>query len=49
MVVRAGWQWVTVEGQAEIIGPDDPHADVNASIDDAASVDTHTQSMLVDV
>lgn len=22
--VRAGWQWVAVEGEAEIIGPDDP-------------------------
>jgi PPOX class probable F420-dependent enzyme len=30
IVVRAGWQWVAVEGQAEIIGPDDPHADVDA-------------------
>jgi PPOX class probable F420-dependent enzyme len=25
VVVRAGWQWATVEGTAEIIGPDDPH------------------------
>lgn len=30
VVVRAGWQWVTVEGTAEIIGPDDPHPDVDA-------------------
>jgi PPOX class probable F420-dependent enzyme len=22
---RAGWRWVTVEGTAELIGPDDPH------------------------
>lgn len=22
--VRAGWEWVTVEGTAELIGPDDP-------------------------
>jgi PPOX class probable F420-dependent enzyme len=22
---RQGWQWATVEGTAEIIGPDDPH------------------------
>jgi PPOX class probable F420-dependent enzyme len=22
---RQGWQWATVEGAAEIIGPDDPH------------------------
>ncbi len=25
IVARAGWQWVTVEGTATIIGPDDPH------------------------
>ncbi|MGP3916941.1 TIGR03618 family F420-dependent PPOX class oxidoreductase [Nonomuraea sp. 10N515B] len=29
IVARAGWRWVTVEGDAEIIGPDDPHPDVN--------------------
>ena len=28
VVIRAGWQWVAVEGQAQLIGPDDPHADV---------------------
>lgn len=28
MVVRAGWQWAAVEGDAEIVGPDDPHPDV---------------------
>jgi hypothetical protein len=22
---RAGWQWITVEGRAELVGPDDPH------------------------
>src|ERR1700683_2391268 len=27
---RAGWQWITVEGQAELIGPDDPHAGIDA-------------------
>lgn len=27
---RAGWQWVAVEGHAEIIGPDDPVAGVDA-------------------
>jgi PPOX class probable F420-dependent enzyme len=27
---RAGWRWVTVEGQAELIGPDDPHAGIDA-------------------
>src|SRR5438067_1396783 len=25
-----GWQWSTVEGRAAIIGPDDPHDDVDA-------------------
>jgi hypothetical protein len=29
IVARAGWQWATVEGTAEIIGPDDPHPDVD--------------------
>jgi PPOX class probable F420-dependent enzyme len=29
IVVRAGWQWATVEGDAEILGPDDPHPDVD--------------------
>jgi PPOX class probable F420-dependent enzyme len=24
MVLRAGWQWVAVEGAAELAGPDDP-------------------------
>ena len=27
---RSGWQWATVEGRAELIGPDDPAADVDA-------------------
>lgn len=27
--VRSGWQWVSIEGQAEIIGPDDPHPAVD--------------------
>jgi PPOX class probable F420-dependent enzyme len=27
---RSGWQWATVEGQAELIGPDDPHPEVDA-------------------
>jgi PPOX class probable F420-dependent enzyme len=30
VVVRAGWQWSTVEGQAELIGPDDPRPDFDA-------------------
>jgi PPOX class probable F420-dependent enzyme len=27
---RSGWQWVAVEGYAELIGPDDPHAEIDA-------------------
>ena len=27
---RAGWEWTTVEGAAELIGPDDPHPAVTA-------------------
>ena len=26
---RAGWQWASVEGRAELIGPDDPHPDID--------------------
>jgi PPOX class probable F420-dependent enzyme len=29
VVVRAGWQWVAVEGHAQLIGPDDPHDEVD--------------------
>jgi PPOX class probable F420-dependent enzyme len=29
VVVRAGWQWAAVEGRAQLIGPDDPHPDVD--------------------
>ena len=29
IVARAGWQWAAVEGTAGIIGPDDPHPDVD--------------------
>jgi PPOX class probable F420-dependent enzyme len=29
VVARAGWRWATAEGTAEIIGPDDPHPDVD--------------------
>ncbi len=28
VTVRDGWQWATVEGPAELAGPDDPHPDV---------------------
>ncbi len=27
---RSGWQWATVEGRAQLIGPDDPHDQVDA-------------------
>ena len=27
---RSGWQWASVEGRAELIGPDDPNAAVDA-------------------
>ncbi len=30
IVARAGWQWATVEGKAQLIGPDDTHPDVDA-------------------
>jgi hypothetical protein len=29
VVVRAGWQWAAVEGRGSLIGPDDPHDDVD--------------------
>jgi PPOX class probable F420-dependent enzyme len=29
LVVRAGWQWASVEGRAELAGPDDPHPHVS--------------------
>jgi PPOX class probable F420-dependent enzyme len=30
IVARAGWQWAAVEGTVELIGPDDPHPDIDA-------------------
>jgi PPOX class probable F420-dependent enzyme len=30
IVARAGWQWAAVEGNAQIIGPDDPHPAVDS-------------------
>ena len=27
---RSGWQWVAVEGRAQLIGPDDPHAQIDS-------------------
>ena len=30
LVFRAGWQWVAVEGTAELAGPDDPMDGVDA-------------------
>ena len=29
VVVRAGWRWAAVEGRAQLIGPHDPHGDVD--------------------
>ena len=30
LTFRAGWQWASVEGRAELIGPDDEHRDIDA-------------------
>jgi len=30
VVVRDGFEWVTVEGRADVVGPDDPHEAVDA-------------------
>lgn len=30
VVARAGWQWVTAEGRAELAGPDDPMPGIDA-------------------
>lgn len=27
---RSGWQWASIEGRAQIIGPDDPHPAIDA-------------------
>lgn len=32
IVVRAGWQWAAVEGDAELIGPDDPRENVDVRV-----------------
>jgi hypothetical protein len=29
IVVRAGWRWAAAEGTATLVGPDDPHPDVD--------------------
>jgi PPOX class probable F420-dependent enzyme len=29
VVIRVSWEWATAEGTAELIGPDDPHPDVD--------------------
>jgi PPOX class probable F420-dependent enzyme len=29
VVARAGWRWSTAEGSAQLIGPDDPHPEVD--------------------
>jgi PPOX class probable F420-dependent enzyme len=30
VVVRAGWQWLAAEGEADLVGPDDPFDGVDA-------------------
>jgi PPOX class probable F420-dependent enzyme len=30
VVARAGWQWAAVDGTADIIGPDDPHRELDS-------------------
>lgn len=30
VVVRAGWRWTAVEGRAQVLGPDDPHPEVDS-------------------
>jgi len=30
VTVRTGWKWVAAEGNAQLIGPDDPHSDIDA-------------------
>jgi|SRR4051794_32058102 len=30
IVARAGWRWAAVEGDAEVLGPDDPHPDLDS-------------------
>jgi PPOX class probable F420-dependent enzyme len=30
IVVRAGWQWTTVEGTVDVVGPDDPTEGIDA-------------------
>ena len=30
VVIRSGWQWAAAEGRVDLIGPDDPHPDVDA-------------------
>lgn len=32
IAARAGWQWASVEGRAELIGPDDPHPEIDVRI-----------------
>ena len=29
IVVRAGWRWAAAEGNTDLFGPEDPHADVD--------------------
>ncbi|RDI49161.1 pyridoxamine 5'-phosphate oxidase family protein [Nocardia mexicana] len=29
LTVRGGWRWITAEGSAQLIGPDDPHPEID--------------------
>ncbi|MFI6368545.1 pyridoxamine 5'-phosphate oxidase family protein [Nocardia sp. NPDC050630] len=29
LTIRGGWQWTTIEGSAQLIGPDDPYPDID--------------------
>jgi hypothetical protein len=29
VVIRSGWQWAAAEGPVDLIGPDDPHPDID--------------------
>jgi PPOX class probable F420-dependent enzyme len=30
VTIHSGWSWATVEGRAQLIGPDDPHPEIDA-------------------
>jgi PPOX class probable F420-dependent enzyme len=29
LTFRSGWEWATMEGAAQLVGPDDPHPDID--------------------